>query len=268
MLNNIFLKTMRDKRRSMLFWSTGLVALALVVTTLLLPSITAAAEELKRYFKLMPQEVLSVFGGDLSEISTPAGFLKAEIFFLVTPLFFLVFAIGFGAGAIAGEEEQGTLDLLLANPLSRRRVVLEKSVALAAGIILLAFFYWVGLVFGITAVNADVSLLNLAAACFSVALLGITFGTLSLAIGCATGKRGLAISVTGGLAVITFGLNAMAPTIDFLKSFRGLSPFYYYIGSDPLVNGLNIGHTGVLIGLTVVFIVMGLMFFERRDLSV
>jgi ABC-2 type transport system permease protein len=267
-LNNIILKTLRDKRRSMLFWGTGLVALAIVVTTLLLPSITAAAEELKRYFELMPQEVLSVFGGDLSEISTPEGFLKAEIFFLVTPLFFLVFTIGFGAGAIAGEEEQGTLDLLLANPLSRRRVVLEKFGALSAGTILLAIFYWVGLVIGITAVNADVSLLNLAATCFSVALLGIAFGTLSLAVGCATGKRGPAMAAAGGLAVVAFGLNAMAPTIDFLKPFRGLSPFYYYIGSDPLVNGLNIGHAGVLIGLTAVFIVVGLLFFERRDLSV
>jgi len=165
-------------------------------------------------------------GGDLTDISTPEGFLKAELFFLLTPLFFLVFAIGFGASTIAGEEEQGTLDLLLANPLSRRRVVLEKSGALSMGIILLAIIYWAGLALGTTIVNADVNLLNLAATCFSAALLGITFGTLSLAIGCAMGKHNLAMAGAGGLAVATYFLNALAPVIDSLESFRGLSPFF------------------------------------------
>lgn len=268
MLNNITLKTLRDKRLSILFWGTGLMALALIITTFLLPTITAAAEELESYFKLMPEELLSIFGGDLAEISTPAGFLKAEIFFLVTPLFFLFFAIGFGAGAIAGEEEQGTLELLLANPMTRCRVALEKFGALCAGMILLAALYWVGLAVGIAIVNVDVSLLNLAAACFSAALLGITFGTLSLAVGCTTGKRSIAMAVAGALAVITYILNAMATTVDSLGPFRGLTPFHYYIGGDPLLNGLNIGHAGVLIGLTIAFLVVGLMVFQRRDLSV
>ncbi len=47
-----------------------------------------------------------------------------------------------------------------------------------------------------------------------------------------------------------------------------MSPFYYYIGGDPLLNGLNVGHAGVLIGLTAIFIVAALILFERRDLSV
>ena len=268
MLNNILLKTLRDKRRPMLFWGIGLVALAIIITTLLLPTITAAAEELKSYFELMPEELLSAFGGDLTDIATPEGFLNAELFFLVTPLFFLIFAIGFGAGAIAGEEEQGTLDLLLANPLSRLRVVLEKFGALSTGIILLAVIYWAGLAVGIKIINADVNLLNLAAACFSAALLGITFGTLSLAIGCAVGKRNLAMAVAGVLAAVTYILNALAPVFDSLEPFRGVSPFYYYIGGDPLLNGLNVGHAGVLVGLTAIFIVAALLLFERRDLSV
>ena len=47
----------------------------------------------------------------------------------MVPLLLMIAAIGAGAGAIAGEEERGTLELLLANPLSRRRLVLEKTAA-------------------------------------------------------------------------------------------------------------------------------------------
>jgi len=147
-------------------------------------------------------------------------------------------------------------------------VVLEKFGALSIGIILLAVIYWAGLAVGTTIVNADVNLLNLAAACFSAGLLGITFGALSLAIGCAMGRRNLVMAGAGGLAVVTYFLNALALLIDSLERFRDLSPFYYYIGGEPLLNGLNVGHASVLIGLTAVFVVVALMLFERRDLSV
>ena len=267
MLSNILLKTLRDKRRSMLFWGIGLVALAIMIMSFL-PTITNESEAIEAYIEILPEELMAAFGGDIADIATPEGFLNAELFFMMTPILFLVFTIGFGAGAIAGEEEQGTLDMLLANPLSRRRVVLEKFGALSIGIMLLAIVYWVGLAVGLAAVDSDINLLNVAAACFSAALLGIAFGTLSLAIGCATGKRNLAMAGTGGLAVVTYFLNALAPVIDFLEPFRGLSPFYYYIGGDPLYNGLNLGHATVLTGLTVVLLFVALITFERRDLAV
>ncbi len=267
MLSSILLKTLRDKRRSILFWGIGLMALAILIT-MLLPTIATSSELIESYLEILPEGLMAIFGGDIANISTPEGFLNAELFFMMTPILFLVFAMGFGAGAIAGEEEQGTLDLLLANPLSRRRVVLEKFGAMSIGIMLLAIIFWVGLAVGIAIVGEDVNLLNLAAACLSAALLGMTFGTLSLAIGCATGKRTLAMAGAAGLAVVTYFLNALAPVIDFLEPFRGVSPFYYYIGGDPLYNGLNLGHAGVLIGLTAVFLVAALLLFERRDLAV
>ena len=267
MLSSILLKTLRDKRRSMLFWGIGLVAMAILIV-MFLPIISAESELIESYLDILPEGLMAAFTGNIAEFATPEGFLNGELFFMMAPILFLVFAIGSGAGAIAGEEEQGTLDLLLANPLSRRRVVLEKFGALSIGIILLAIIYWVGLAVGIAVVDVEINLLNVAAACLSVALLGMTFGTLSLAIGCATGKRNLAMAGAGGLAVVTYFLNALSPVIDFLEPFRGLSPFYYYIGGDPLNNGLNAGHAGVLIGLITVFLVVALLIFERRDLSV
>ena len=55
------------------------------------------------------------FGGDLDYVSG-AGYLGSELFAFMVPLLLLIAAIGAGARAIAGEEERGTLDLLLANP--------------------------------------------------------------------------------------------------------------------------------------------------------
>ena len=63
-------------------------------------------------------------------------------------------------------------------------------------------------------------------------------------------------------------LNALAPLIDWLKPFQVASPFYYYIDANPLQNGLDPVHAGVLIGISIVFLVIAVITFERRDLSV
>jgi len=56
--------------------------------------------------------------------------------------------------------------------------------------------------------------------------------------------------------------------VEGLKSYCKLSPFYYYTSAEPLRNGLDMGHAGVLIVLTVVFLAVALIAFERHDLAV
>ena len=266
MLRNVFLKTIRDRFRSLLFWEIGLVALG-VLLILFYPSIGGSAA-IEQYMEALPKDLLALFAGDIVDFTSPEGFLNGELFFMMVPLLFLVFAIGFGSSVIAGEEEQGTLDLLLSNPLPRWRAVVEKFGALSVCVLLLALIFWLGLVISTTAIGMDISISRLAAACFSVTLLGVTFGTLALAIGCARGSRGQSIGVTSALGVGLYFLNAMANAVDFIEPFRKLSPFYYYIGADPLTNGLDLRHAAILSGLIVVLLAVALIAFERRDIAV
>jgi ABC-2 type transport system permease protein len=95
-------------------------------------------------------------------------------------ILFLVFAIGAGARAIAGEEEGRTLDLLLSTPIRRRQVLLGKWVAMAVsalGIVaaLGLAIAVVGPAFGVHVGLADLAL-GRARCCY---LLGLAFGTRS-----------------------------------------------------------------------------------------
>jgi hypothetical protein len=45
-----------------------------------------------------------------------------------------------------------------------------------------------------------------------------------------------------------------------------VSPFYYYLTSDPLVNGMHWGHGAALIALTAGLTALSTVLFERRDL--
>jgi hypothetical protein len=73
------------------------------------------------------------------DYSSGIGYLGIELFSLMLPGLLIAAAVGAGARAIAGEEEHATLDLLLANPISRTRVALEKAGAMFIMLSLLSF---------------------------------------------------------------------------------------------------------------------------------
>ena len=263
MLSNVFLKTLRDWRLSLPLWGIGMALLALWVIVLY-PTIGESYADIME--DLPP--ALAIFVGETADMASPEGYLSAEMFSFMVPLLFLVLTVGFGGSAIAREEEQGTLDLLLSNPIPRWRVVLEKFAAMVVIIMLLALILWLGLVIGAAIASVEISFLRMAEATFSGALLGLSFGALTLALVCATGKRIWAISIPAALGIGSFLLNGFAPLVEALEPYRKLSPFYYYSGAEPLANGLNPVHVAVLLGLTLLLLAVALIAFERRDLAV
>ena len=53
---------------------------------------------------------------------------------------------------------------------------------------------------------------------------------------------------------------------ESFEPFAVLSPFHYFLSSDPLVNGMDWGHAGVLVGIFVVLVAAAVPLFDRRDL--
>jgi ABC-2 type transport system permease protein len=183
------------------------------------------------------------------------------------PLLLMMLAIGAGARAIAGEEETRTLDLLLANPIARHRVVLEKFWAMVATTVGVGLVLWAAIaVFG-PPFGLHLDLAKVGQAVLSAVLMAIGFGAGALAIGCWRGKRGLAIAVVTSLAVVTYLLDVLAPSVDAVRSLQKLSPFYYYSDNDPLRNGLDPVHALVLVLIAAGGLGLSLLAFERRDLT-
>lgn len=264
MLSNVFLKTLRDQRRALTWWSIGVVALVLL-TMLFYPSMRDMTEFEEMYEKL-PEALMKAFVGEFTDFTSPAGFLNTQLFFLMVPLLFLVYGITAASSTIAGEEARGTMDLLLSFPLLRWQVVVQKSGALVAATALLGVAMWLGLAVGALLVGMEISLLHVAAATLNGVLLGLAFGGIALALSCVKGSRGLSLGVTSGLATGGYLLNALAPVVDALHPFQRLSPFYHYLAGDPLTNGISLGNTAVLMGIAAVFFGVAVFAFERRDL--
>jgi beta-exotoxin I transport system permease protein len=266
MLRNVFFKSLRDLRRSFAWWSVGLVGyVALIVSVY--PTISDNAD-LNKLVESYPEALKAfiAFGGQL-DYTSAAGYLGSELFSFMIPALFLVATVGNGAGSIAGEEERGTLDLLLSAPLSRTRIAAEKLGAMCVEVAGLGLVLWLALWVGALSFGLDVSAVHLGAAVVVLVLLATSFGAVAFMLAAATGRKALAIGVTVALAVGAYLVNSLASLVHALEPLQKVSPFYHYAAGDPLHRGLDPWHTLYLAAVGGVAAIVGVMLFARRDVA-
>ena len=127
----------RDRRVANLAWAAGIVAVV-ALTASLWPSIEGS-DSFDDVIDDLPDSVKALIGAQAGvSLGTPAGYLNARVFATLLPVLLTVYGIGVGARAIAGGEQDGTLELILTNPVSRVRVATERAVRVTAFLAALA----------------------------------------------------------------------------------------------------------------------------------
>ncbi len=265
-LRTVLAKTIRDQRRGLMWWAFGLFVAGATYAPFY-PSIKENAETLEKYMQSMPDFLREAFLGASGDFTSPAGYLNTELFNFFAPILLLLFAIGAGARATAGEEEQQTLDILLSTPVPRRRIVAEKFGAMLLGAAGLSAVLWISIPLTGPPFELTPSLWDLTAAVVMCYLLAIAFGSIALAVGASTGRRSMAIAVTAGIAAGTYLLDLLVPAIRSIEWLQLLSPFHYYLGAEPMLRGLDVRGCLVLLGIAAAGFAASLVLFERRDLA-
>ncbi|KIH97937.1 hypothetical protein LP52_16580 [Streptomonospora alba] len=263
-VRDIFGKFLMDSRRGIIGWMIGVAAVTALYSSFW-PSMENTSEAMGAFVEQMPQLAQAMGWGDLS---TAEGYLGATVFGLLTPILISIAAIAFGTRAVAGEEEEGALELILTHPVSRYRVVVQRFAALAVFTALLGATIWVVLAALGPALDLGIPLAKLAAAALATALIGFCYGTLALAVGAVTGRRTHAIAGAAVLAVVGYLGNTFALQQEQLEWMRFLSPFYYALDPEPLVNGGDPGYTAVLVAVPLVLAAAATARFARRDVLV
>ena len=212
----------------------------------------------------IPEDMLAFLGG--ADMSTPEGFYRSETLGLMAPIAIILTGIVVAARAVAGEEHDATLGLLLANPISRTRVLAEKTLVMAAFVAIVGLATFAGIAGGSLLGGLGMSIPNIAATAVMLILLGLTFGGLALLLGAATGQVRIAVYGTTAVAATTYVIDAFASLNPDLADLGLLSPFYYYRSTEPLLNGLPWGHALVLLVTAAVLIAAAFPLLARRDL--
>jgi ABC-2 type transport system permease protein len=260
LVSSIWAKTASDYRGVLIIVSYYAVLVQATLGPLYAAMPKAALEAISK----LPQGLVALVGG--GNISTPQGFYQLETFGLMGPILVMVVTVAIGAGGLAGEESRRTMGLLLANPVSRAKVLAEKAWTMLLYAFLVGLVLFAGVALGSVLGGLHISTWNIAATCVLASLVGLVFGTLALALSAGTGRARLSVYGAAGAAIALHLLNAFGVLNHALARWATLSPFHYYLGSDPLNNGMDWGNTAVLAALCAVLTAGAFFLFQRRDI--
>ena len=242
MFANVFTKTTRDRQ-------LGLLVGALSIAVLLWYGMAVYRTVYVSFYDQLPPAFLELMGipaeGDVASLAFGA------MYNLMGALTLAGLAISMGSASIAGEEANGTIGLVLGNPVSRRKVLLSK----AASIVLLAAvgvgILWVAAYAIPAMLSVDIAGIDVEALVLVLLLNTVFYGFLAMVIGAWTGKGSTASG--GAVAVMMVGYigSGVFPLIEGLGNWAKIFPWYYFSSSQPMLNGVNWGHIAVLGGVSV-----------------
>jgi ABC-2 type transport system permease protein len=258
---HVLRRTLRDLRRPMIGWAGGTVLLVAVMAAIW-PSVhdLLSTELLAAY----PEAMQQLF--DLQAMNTGAGFLNAELFSIMLPALFIAYGIGRGARLVAGEEQDGTLEVVVVSPATRTHILLEKAAALAIGVVVLGVVLLVTTLLASAVTDMGIPVAHAAIGTLSMVLLGLEHGWLALAVGAATGRRGVALAVAATFTAGGYLLHVAGALLDAIEPWQPLSPFTQAIAEGPVSGTVPLGFAWLALGAVVVLAV-AVPVFDRRDLG-
>ena len=262
-LRSVFLKTLRDYRIPILGWGIGMglvvvSPMASVATLLTTPQARAQLVSLAATF---------AWNADVVAVDTIGGYatFKIGIFIFLIAVWPLLAA----SRMLRGEEDRGSLDVLLSLPHPRLAVALEKLAAMWTGLLAMGLLIGLLVFAGGQKFGADFGLGDGLLFGLNLALLCAVIGGVALLISQFTQESGPASGWTAGLLLVFIVLDMVhrvIPNTDWISRF---SPIYYYNQSKPLVPsyGVNAGAMLLLLALMVILSGAAVWLFIRRDVG-
>lgn len=260
----LFLRTWRAQRFKLL-----LVAVALAIWGALMPVIFEAFKEQIDVLLgsgAIPQQFTQFGGGDLFTLQ---GTIALGFIHPISVALGLVFALGFAVNAVAGERQRGTLEVLLARPLSRRRLYLTLLVATILFVAVTMAAQVMGIFIGAAAAGAFAELLpaRMAVMWLNGVLVFMALGSIALATSVSFDRLTPALGLSLAFILISYFLEIIG---SLWIDARGLQPYslFHYLDPKGALNGtMTAGDWLVPLGVFVAGLVVALVVFPRRDLA-
>jgi ABC-2 type transport system permease protein len=247
----------------------AIVVIGLVVWGSLLPIIYDAFGQQFRSIidsGIIPPQFVQFGGGDIFSLtgSVALGFIHPFAVALN-----MVFAVGFAGAAIAGERQRGTLEVLLARPISRRRLYATAALATALFVGVTVGAQTLGTLAGaaLTGRVEELGAGNLPLLWLNAALLYGAFAAVALAASVSFDRLTPALGVALAFVLVSYFFEAVGslwPDAAFLQDYS----LFHYLDAQRALTGLPEARDFAILGAVVVIgVVYALVVFPRRDLA-
>ena len=252
---------LRLRRRSLLGYTAGMALYALVIVALY-PQFknSLSLDQLTRH----GSAVAALFGATGS-LTSPAGWLNANLYANFLPLIMLLITIGYGA-AVHRRPGRGRHPVPDRNPPPPPQEHPAPEIRQPGRASRPARRRHDGLRGHRPRLRPDHPGRDLAGITIGLILVGIDFGLLALAVGCWTGSRGTALGITSAAAAASYLISSLAPAIGWLRPARYASLLYWSVGSHQVTTGLTAASIAVLAAAGIALLSLAAFGFSHLDL--
>jgi ABC-2 type transport system permease protein len=196
-----------------------------------------------------------------------------SILIIMLPLVTSIYSLINGTGTMAGEEEDGRLEMVVTLPIPRWQIVTAKAIALSlSSFIIYLFVSTVSLIVFRSIESQIVTDLTgkdmFIAVIFSWPLV-FAMGMIAMFLAAFCANRRIAGVISAAILVISYFGNNLAASTSALEPFEPFFLFTYLDASGKAVlEGQQAGDLLVLLSIGLVSFILALIFFERRNLTV
>ena len=253
---------LRQGKISFLIWTVS-IGFLLAICIFLFPEMKGQMDNVSDVFSSMGS-FTAAFGMDQLNFGTLIGFYAVECGNILG-LGGAFYAALSAAGMLSKEEKEKTAEFLLTHPVSRKRVLTEKLIALLIQITAINLIFYALSVGSIAAIGEEIpwkeiSLLHLAYYLLQLELAGICFGISAFL---RKGSAGAGL----GIAAMMYFLNLIANIADVASFLKYITPFGYCEGADIISNGsldIRLVAIGAVIGIGG--IIIAYLKYTKKDI--
>ena len=261
----LFLQEMRFRRGAIIGWGLGLCFFPVVYVGLY-PSF---ADQMASFQELLEMPIYQAMGMSMATFEDYAASTVTNL----VPLILAIYAVINGTGTLAGEEDDGRLETVVALPIPRWQIVTVKALALTLALLIILLIAAAGAALTLSVVIQQVAIeitpLRFFVELMSAAPLVIAFAMISLFLGAFCPSRRTALALATVVVLASYLGSNLAGMIDALEPVRGLFLFHYFEATgQALVQGQQPGNLAVLAVVALAAFGLAVFFFQRRDITV
>lgn len=261
---------LRQRRFAIFWWTVGSVIVAGAIL-LLYPSIRDQAHQLNQVINQLPSGLRGLKTGADSgtvDVADPAAFLNSQLFYATLPILWIILAISRGSAVLGRDEQNHTLELLLARPVSRGRLLLAKALSLVVEFIVVGGATLVAVILLSPLFDLHIATRYLALATAYTAAFSLSFGLIAFALQAASNAtRRIATAVA---VLVGFGgylVASLSGLTHWLENPAKFVPYHYFEPEKILQGQSARGLEIYLASVLVVTVLVSYIGFRRRDIS-
>jgi ABC-2 type transport system permease protein len=215
---------------------------------------------------VIPKQLTNFGGGDVFSLG---GAIALGYVHPISIILLSIFAIGFTTSAVAGERQRGTLEVLLARPLSRHQVYATLLVAVLVfiGVVLVAASIGTLLGSAIVGVLDELPVERLPILWLNGILLWGALAAIGLAASVSFDRLTPALGITMAIVVVSYFLDILGSLWPDAQGLQKFSLFHYLTARDILGGTVDLGGLAVLAVVAAIAIAIAFAVFPRRDLA-